>query len=114
MSQPLNNPEIIDENRMSIHTFLNGSYDHAKKQIGHGVSMLQDGMSYIKDEFSSFYDKTGTYITNMLSPVNNFLKDLSQIETEFQQEEFNTMSPVTSCTIIPIEVALQSPMEENY
>jgi len=115
MSQPLISPEISEDNKLTIHSFLHQSYDHAKKQIGNGVTRLQDGVSFIKDELTTLYDKTGDYLHNMMLPVNNFLKDLSQIDNDFQQEEFKLSEQAsTGCTIIPIEVAILSGGEENY
>lgn len=109
-------PKTLEENKMTIHSFLNQSYDQAKKQLGQGVSRINEGVSFLKDGIFSFCDKTGDYFQKMLSPVNNFLKDHSQIETELKQEQFQNKDEfqISSCTIIPIEVALLSPMEENY
>ena len=73
------NPDVLKENMVSIRSFLKDSYSNAKKN-------LQDGMNFFKDEFSAFYNKTGTYINQMMLPVNNFVKDISEIETELLQE----------------------------
>ena len=75
-------------------------------------------MSVIKDEFIGIYDKAGSYLHIIAHPVNNFLKDHSQIEEELQQElcketlQFSAV--VTSINVIPIDQALQRPMEQNY
>lgn len=108
-------PETSDQQHMTINSFLSQSYDAARKQIGNGVSLIQESVSYIKDELVNMYDKTGACLTNMALPVNNFLKDISQIENDFLNEEAAASGQViTGCTIIPIEIALLSPMEENY
>ncbi|MEO7982637.1 MAG: hypothetical protein ABI688_01020 [Bacteroidota bacterium] len=108
-------PDAQIENKITINSFLKQSYDHAKKQVEDGINFLQDGVSFIKDEFSHFYDKAGDCINRMVLPANNFLKDLSQIETELQQEiQRDNNPPAHRSNIIPIEIAMLSPMEENY
>ena len=109
-------PEVLNENRKTIHSFLSESYTHAKKQIGEGMHMLQDGMSFIKDEFSAIYDKTGHYLNRMALPVNNFLKDLSQIEQELLHEVSKESQQLISMDgrLVPVEQVLSQPMEENY
>ena len=109
-------PEILDENKVTINSFLKGSYNQAKKQLGDGVHFIQDGASFIKDEFSSFYHETGYYLNKMVLPVNNFLKDFTQIEMEFQQEISQESTQLISLNgmMVPVEQALALPMEENY
>jgi hypothetical protein len=101
------NPDVLKENMVSIRSFLKDSYSNAKKNI-------QDGMNFFKDEFSAFYNKTGGYINQMMLPVNNFVKDISQIETELLQEKSNDPAASGHGHLVPIEEAMRSPMEENY
>jgi hypothetical protein len=80
-----------------------------------GMNAIQDSMTVIKDEFLDAYDKTASCINRMMLPVNNFIKDFTQIDTEFQAElskdaTFRTPRP----NIVPIEIALNGYMEENY
>ena len=111
---PLPQPET-SEQPMTINLFLSQSYDNAKKQIGNGVSLIQEGVTFLKDELVNMYDKTGSCLNEMVLPINNFLKDISQIDRDFQNEEAALSGqPIAGCTIIPIEIALLSPMEENY
>jgi len=70
--------------------------------------------SFLKDEFSGLYDKAGTSISRMLLPANNFLKDPAEIESELQKEINNRIAKPSAVNIIPIEIALLSPREENY
>lgn len=97
-------PDTLNENMLTIHSFLRESYSQAK---GH----LQNGISAFKDEFREIYYQTEFYFNRMASPINNFLKDDTKIDAELQQETLN--GPVYN-SIMPIEIALQSPMEENY
>ena len=109
-------PETLNENKHTIHSFLQQSYDQAKKQLEGGVSLIQDGVSFIKDEFNALYDKTGHYLNRMVLPVNNFLKDLTQIDTELQQESGQGtphLIPMNG-VMLPVEQVLNCPMEENY
>lgn len=91
------------------------SIDQVKNIVQDGLNVIQDGMTAIKDEFVGIYDKTASCINRMILPVNNFIKDFTQIDAEFQAE----LSKDTSfCTprpnIVPIEIALNGYMEENY
>jgi hypothetical protein len=109
-------PEVLNDNKMTINSFLQQSYDQAKKQLEGGVHFIQDGVSYFRDEFSALYDITGEYFNKMVLPVNNFLKDLTQIDNELQQE-FSKESAQLICLdgkMIPVDQVLSQPMEENY
>ena len=109
-------PEVLEENKMTINSFLKQSYEQAKKQVEDGVSFIQDGVSFIKEEFSVFYHETGLCLNKMALPVNNFLKDFTQIETELLQED-SKESPyylLMNGEMIPVEKVLSEPMEENY
>lgn len=109
-------PDVLNENKMTIHSYLKQSYDEAKKQWEDGVTFIQDGVSFFKEEFSAIYDKTGQYIDRMMLPVNNFLKDMTQIDSELKQE-ISKESAELICLdgkIVTIDQALCQPMEENY
>ncbi len=109
-------PDTLKENKKTINSFLSESYSHAKKQLEGGVNFIQDSVSFIKDEFSAIYDKTGHYLNRMAMPVNNFLKDLSQIENEFMHEISKESQQLISMNghLMPVEQVLAQPMEENY
>lgn len=99
-----------------VNSVLKQSYDHAKKQLQDGVNAIQQGYGVIKDEFIGIYDKAAGYMQKFSLPVNNFLKDLAQIEAEFQAENSvrtTGLSTPPNC-IIPIEEAIKGRMEENY
>ena len=109
-------PEVLDENKMTIHSFLRQSYNQARKQWNEGVSFIGDGVSFFKEEFSAIYDKTGQYIDRMMLPVNNYLKDMKQIDSELKQE-ISKESPelvYLDGRMVTIDQALSMPMEENY
>jgi hypothetical protein len=119
MSNPLISsvqPEVLQENKMTINSFLKQSYEQAKKQVEDGVSFIQDGVSFIKEEFSVFYHETGQCLNKMVLPVNNFLKDLTQIETELLQEVSKESSHylLMNGEMVPVEKVLAMPMEENH
>ena len=99
----------MNDNRMTINSFIKESYKQAKKQVGNSVS-------FIKEEFSFIYDKTSICLNRMALPVNNFLKDLTQIESEFQQElnKESGQFMYLQGKIVPVEEVLSQPMEENY
>ena len=104
--------DMNSHNNVPMNSMLKHSYDQAKKHFQGGVSAIQGGITVIKDEFLGIYDKATSYMNKMALPVNNFLKDLSQIDAEFKAElSSKTFGP---CGIIPIEEALKGPMESNY
>lgn len=99
------NPDVLVENMLTINTYIKESYSQARLQV-------QEGVNFLKEEFTDLYDKTAGYINWLTLPVNNFLKDLSQIEKEFLQAA--GAEPEPSC-LIPISIAINSGvMEENY
>lgn len=91
-------PELANENKVTINSFLRQSYNQAK--------------SFIRDEF----DKTSYYLNRMTLPVNNFLKDLSQIETELCEENNKSSMQymMLDGQLVPVDQVLCRPMEENY
>jgi hypothetical protein len=103
-------PEVLTENSQLFNSLIKQSYKQAKKQV-------QDGMSFIKEEISSLYDKTTNCLNRMALPVNNFLKDISQIEAEFRRELKIIGDPDnrSSDGIVHISIASATgSMEENY
>lgn len=109
-------PDVLNENKQTINSFLKQSYDEARKQLENGVTLIQDGVSFFKEEFSVFYHETGLCLNRMALPVNNFLKDLTQIETELLQE-VSKESPhylLMNGEMVPVEKVLSMPMEENH
>mgnify|MGYP003481465857 FL=1 len=101
---------------MTINSFLKQSYEQAKKQVEGSVSFIQDGVSFIKEEFSVFYHETGQWLNKIALPVNNFLKDITQIETELLQEVSKESSHymLMNGEMVPVEKVLSMPMEENH
>jgi hypothetical protein len=106
MKKSVVNPVVLNENRHSINSFLRDSYDEAKKQ-------WNDGITFFKDEFYSIRDLTGSYLNKMILPVNNFLKDITEIDSELKQEE--PAMATNNSFVVPIELAAaMSKGEENY
>ena len=110
ISEPMQAHEPNTEHHNMLDT-LKHSYTHARKHI-------QDGITVIRDEFIGIYDKAESYFNIIAQPVNNFLKDLGQIDADFQREQsldalqFNASGPRGN--IIPIDQAIHGYMEENY
>lgn len=99
-------PEILDDNKMTIHSFLRQSYSQVTRHV-------EEGISFFKGGFHTMFEQVECCFTNMMLPVNNFLKDHTHIEKEFLQEAINSPEKTPASNIVPIEVALMSPMEEN-
>lgn len=100
---------VLPDNMLTIHDCLNNSYQHAKQQ-------LHDSVSYIKTELTSIQNRGSFYFTKMILPVNNFLKSIGQIESEFKQQQINedTHSLPMNGEMVPSEKVLGTTMEENY
>ena len=115
-SHNLKNQDLLKENTTPMNNVLKNSYDTAKKHIQGSVNVIQGGITVIKDEFIGIYDKAATIVNKMALPVNNFIKDLTQIEAEFQAETATkSFTPSRSgCSLIPLEEAMKGRMEENY
>jgi hypothetical protein len=110
--------DALPENLPALNNMLQQSYTFAKNQLQNGATMIHDGINVIKDEFLEMYDKAGSYITNkVVLPVNNFLKDRSQIETELQLEL--TKEYIVTCQDNPDAFAFGNGsfpcnLEQNY
>lgn len=117
MSNPTSvvQPEILQDNKITINSLLKQSYEQAKKQLGEGVHLIQDGVSFIKEEFAVFYHESGRCLNWMSLPVNNFLKDSTEIEMELLRE-VSKESPyylLMNGEMVPVEQVLCMPMEDN-
>jgi hypothetical protein len=96
------------ENKMSIPSFLRDSYTRAKKQI-------QGGFIAFKDELREIKHSAEACLDFLALPVNNYLKDHSQIEQDFQHA-LPSEPASNSLRVVTITEALStsSCMEENY
>ncbi len=108
-------PAILEENMIRINSFLKESYNEAKKHLEGGLSILQHSSSFFKQEFASFYYGTGQCINRIILPVNNFIKDINQIDAELFDELTNESQFCLKIEgkMVPAEVVLNMPMEEN-
>ena len=105
----LNRLHIFAENLNAIHGFV-------KKSMKEKRQVIADGLSNFKEGMSDAFDETRSYVHLLTLPVNNFLKDLSQIDNDFEAELKKT-SEYSICLngkMIPASEVLTMPMEENY
>ena len=99
----------VNESMNSLYDFIKNSYNEQKEKINEGVSFLKEGLSDV-------IDKTRSYVNIFTFPINNFLKDFTQIEEEFKKE---TTKNEQYCIclegeMVPESEVLSRPMEENY
>jgi hypothetical protein len=73
-------PEVLRENKLTIHQFLRESYAQATQHWQHAVS-------FFKDEFSGIHKRTRKHFSGSLAPANDFLKDRAVIDNELQSEK---------------------------
>ncbi len=101
-------PDVLSENMLSISHYIKQSYSSARKQVQEGVNLIQEGVTFIKEEFTE-------YINLMALPVNNFLKDIAEIEADFRKELTAEVDIPPAPGVVPVSVAIATgPMEENY
>lgn len=94
---PLNQGESLTDNRLT--------------------GNIQSGISFLKEGLSEAIDKTGECISqHIVNPVNNFLKDFTQMDREFKQvqETENEFRLCINGQYLTASDILQMPMEENY
>ncbi len=106
-SYSLVQPNVLSDNKITIHQFLRHSYEEVNRH-------MEDGVSFLKDMLFDMNRHASACFSVMLSPINNFLKDHRQIEADFVQEAIDGPEGILSPNIVPINIALLSPMEENY
>lgn len=109
-------PEVLKENKMIINSFLTQTYSQAKMKLRDGVIFVGERVLFIKEEFSTFCANTELCLNNMTLPVNNFLKDLTQIEAELLQEVSKESTEIIFLNgkMVSVDQVLSEPMEENY
>ncbi len=105
----LPNSTVLIRNIDAVQNFVKNALHDTKKEIGEGISFFKDGLA-------EKFHKTGSYINRLVLPVNNFIKDFSQIEQEFEQERVKN-SEYCIClegVMVPASEVLKMDMEENY
>lgn len=100
------NPETINGNQQTLQSFLS-EYSSEPKHF------LKEGTSFIKEELNSLYLIAENHLQKMILPINNFLKDMVQLEQEIEYESKKQCGLVCEGNFVPLEQALKSPMEEN-
>jgi len=105
-------PEALIEDFLSLNAVLKETYTQARHQI-------QEGVNLFKEELTEMCDKAGNYLHRIALPINNFLKDLSQIDAELKLEIYKeSLQPdiaytSTGAATLPSQ-AFPSMGEENY
>ena len=95
-------------------SFLHGEIAPGQPEI---LNPAFSGRGFIglRDESQSL--QPAPWMENMAGPVNNFLKDPSEMEKEFRREvdtDAVEFRPYSRGKIIPIDEALKGCMEQNY
>lgn len=77
---------------------------------------IRKGISFLKDGLTGAMEKTEDCITQLVLPVNNFLKDMREIEHEFKkvQEAETEFRLCLNGRLVAANEVLQMKMEENY
>jgi hypothetical protein len=102
-------PSGLARNMDAVQHFVRHTFQETKKEIG-------EGLNYFKDGIADRFQRTGSYLNNLVLPVNNFIKDVQQMEQEFEQERTKN-SEYCICLngqMVPASEVLKMDMEENY
>lgn len=80
------------------------------------IFSIRKGISFLKEGFTGAMEKTEDCITQLVLPVNNFLKDMREIEHEFKkvQEAETEFRICLNGRFVTANEVLQMKMEENY
>ena len=94
---------------------LNAIHEFVKTSVNEKTLMISKGLSGMREDITEAFNEKSSY-RNLLTPVNNFLKDLAQIEREFEEElRKNTEYCVPlNGKMVPSSEVLNMQMEENY
>ncbi len=105
----LPNSTVLVKNLGAANIYLKNTVSETRKDIKQGFSHFKDGIT------DKLY-KTGACINAFALPVNNFIKDITQIEKEFVEEKSKN-SEYCLCLngeMVPASEVANLPMEENY
>ena len=93
----------------AVYKYFRGYYKDTKRD-------LTEGVSFFKEELSGAFGKTTDCINNLAMPINNFLKDAAEIESDFKKElqEDKEYCICLDGKMVPVSKILRQPMEENY
>ena len=105
----LPNSTVLIRNIDTVQTYFKNTFSETKKEISESFSSFKDGIT-------GTFNKTGAYISDLVLPVNNFIKDISQIEEEFEEERKKNEEYCICLDgqMIPATDVLNLQMEENY
>jgi hypothetical protein len=95
---------------------LNAIHDFVKKSMKEKRQVIAEGLSNFKEGLVDAFTDGQSYVNLLSLPVNNFLKDISQMDRDFE-EELKKNSDYCICLngkMIPANEVLTMPMEENY
>lgn len=95
---------------------LNAIHDFVKKSVQEKKHVISEGLSHFKEGISTALAETKSYASLLTLPVNNLLKDISQMEREFREELIKEKEYCICLNgkMVPASQVLAMPMEENY
>ena len=109
---------MIHSNDCIMNAILQFSLSEREVSQANSLSAnIQSGFSFLREGLHDAIDRTGDCFSNhIVTPVNNFIKDLTQMEQEFKkvQESENEFRLCINGQYLTAREVLNLPMEENY
>ena len=101
--------EAVIDGINSLHDFLKHTYNDQKEKLSECVDIFKDGLT-------EAFNVTSSCVNSVLLPINNFIKDLTQMEEEFRQEHLKNEEQYICLEgqMISRAEVVTLPMEENY
>ncbi len=101
--------ESVSDGIHSIHDFLKSTYNDQKEKLTECVNIFKEGLS-------EAFSMTSSCVSTVMLPINNFIKDFTQMEEEFRQEHLKNEEQYICLEgqMIPRTEVISMPMEENY
>ena len=100
---------MLGEGIHSLQGFLKSTYNDQKEKLSECVDIFKEGLS-------EAINVTTSCVNTVMLPINNFIKDLGQMEEEFRQEHLRNEEQYIYLEgqMVPRNDVMTRPMEENY
>lgn len=101
--------DMLGDGINSLQDFLKNTYNDQKEKFSECVDIFKEGLT-------EAMNVTTSCVSTVMLPINNFIKDLKQMEDEFHQEHLKNDEQYICLEgqMVPRGDVMTRPMEENY